>query len=67
LHEQLEQLKTQEEIEALTWKGNEGVITYFSKIYLGYDSEEEDASASGHIHRVIGEKNDYLIALYGEH
>ncbi len=34
---------------------------------MGYDSEEEDASASGHIHRVIGEKNDYLIALYGEH
>jgi hypothetical protein len=34
---------------------------------LGYDSEEEDASASSHIHQVIGEKNDYLIALYGEH
>ena len=68
LHEQLKQLKTQEEIEAFDVEGKRrSRITYFSKIYLGYDSEEEDASASGHIHRVIGEKNDYLIALYGEH
>jgi hypothetical protein len=43
-----------EEIQAFDvnakWRSR---INYISKVYLGYDSDDEDASASAHLHRVI--------------
>jgi len=66
LHAQQSKLTMPEEIQAFDVNAKRrSRINYISKVYLGYDSDDEDASASAHLHRVIREHNGYLTTLHG--
>jgi hypothetical protein len=66
LHAQQSKLTTPEEIQAFDVDAKRrSRINYISKVYLGYVSDNEDASASAHLHQVIQEHNGHLTTLYG--
>jgi hypothetical protein len=66
LHAQKSELTMPEEIQAFDVDAKQrSCINYISKVYLGYDSDDEDVSASARLHQVIREHNGYLTTLYG--
>ncbi len=66
LHSMEAKLMTPEEIEAFDIDTKrKHRVNYMSKVCLGYDSDDDDASASMHIREIIKVKNAFFLNLYG--
>jgi len=66
LHSMEAKLMTPEEIEAFDIDTKrKHRVNYMSKVCLGYDSDDDDASASMHIREIIKVKNAHFLNLYG--
>jgi hypothetical protein len=66
LQEQEAELKTQEEMEAFDIdRKRKSRVHYLTKVYLDYDSDEDDVTAGDHFRRVVQVHSEFLTNIYG--